>query len=54
MTKEMRPAHRTDILTDAFLYMGSKAAGRLCECYVYATYVLHVIPSDLQSMHVSC
>lgn len=29
MTKEMRPSHRTDVLTDVFLYVGSKAAARL-------------------------
>ena len=29
MTKEMRPSHRVDVLTDALLYYGRKTAERL-------------------------
>ena len=30
MTKEMRPAHRTDILTHALLYYGLRTKAKLC------------------------
>ena len=29
MTKEMRPSHRIDVLTDALIYCGQKAAANL-------------------------
>lgn len=29
MTKEMRPSHRIDVLTDVFIYCGQKAAANL-------------------------
>ena len=29
MTKEMRPSHRIDVLTDAFIYCATKAAANL-------------------------
>ena len=31
MTKEMRPAHRIDILTHALLYYGHRTKQKLCE-----------------------
>ena len=31
MTKEMRPSHRIDVLTDALLYYGRQAASNLSE-----------------------
>ena len=32
MTKEMRPAHRVDIISHALLYYGIKTKQKLCEC----------------------
>ena len=32
MTKEMRPAHRVDVLVHALLYWGMQKKDRLCKC----------------------
>lgn len=36
MTKEMRPSHRVDVLSDALLYYGRQSANNL------STYIMHM------------
>ena len=35
MTKEMRPAHRVDILVHALVYYGMQKKEKLCKCIVF-------------------